>query len=157
MRYLNAPAGLSDLPLGTRCRFHLYQDEKGTFTRASLVSDEFSYLAANALTYRVDNALLDLNKLHVARQMRAVKNYNGDMEQPPDIGRTELLVDADTRLFKGDKPAKLADIAKGDLLLVNLTSEQPGHPAHCTDLWIGIDTHKLVAEQQTKKHTSPKR
>ena len=61
--------GPADVPPGLRCRFHLYQDEKGAFTRASLVSDEFSYLAANAVTYRVEAMQPDEGKLHVARQI----------------------------------------------------------------------------------------
>ena len=59
VKYLNADAGLSDVPLGTRCRFHLYQDEKSNFTIASLVTDEFSYLSDNAITYRIEEMKLD--------------------------------------------------------------------------------------------------
>jgi len=51
-----------------------------------------------------------------------VKNYNGDMEKPHDIARTELLVTADTRVWKGDQQVKLGKLAVGDKLLVNLTS-----------------------------------
>ncbi len=126
VKYLNADADLSDLPPGTRCRFNLYEDEKGAFTRASQVIDEFSYLAQNAITYRVERIIPDEGKLHVARQIPEVKNYNGDMERPPDIGRVELRVNADTRLWKGEQQIKLADLSIGDVLLVNLTSEQPG-------------------------------
>ena len=94
---------MSDLPLGERYRFHLYQDEKGAFSKASLVSDEFSYLALNVVTFRVETINLAEGKLHVAREIPEVKNYNGDMEQPPDIGRTELRVNADTRVWKGSQ------------------------------------------------------
>ena len=38
----------------------------------------------------------------------------------------------------------------GDALLVNLTGEQTGAPSHCTDIWIGADTHKLVTERIQK-------
>jgi hypothetical protein len=157
VRYLNADAELSDLPPGTRCRFHLYQDEKGAFTRASLVSDEYSFLAGNAVTYRVESLKLGEGKLLVARQIPEVKNYNGDMERPPDIGRAELLVSAETRVWKGNQAAKLADLALGDALLVNLTGEQTGAPSRCTDIWVGTDTHKLVTEQQSKKHAPAKK
>ncbi len=126
VRYLNADASLFDIPLGTRCRFDLYQDTGGRFTRASLVTDEFSHMAANALSYRIDAIRLDEGKLNVAWQIPEVKNYNGDMEQPPDIGRSELRVTADTRVWKADKPVKLADLVVGDTVLVNLTAELPG-------------------------------
>jgi hypothetical protein len=151
VKYLNADSSLAELPPGTRCRFHLFQDEKGAFTRASLVSDEFSFLAANALTYRVEELKLAEGKLHVARQMPEVKNYNGDMEKPPDIGRSELRVSDETRVWKGSEPAKLSDLAVGDALLVNVTAELPMQPSRCTDIWVGEDTHKLVTEAQKKK------
>ncbi len=77
------------------------------------------------MTYRIESLKLDEGKLHVARQIPEVKNYNGDMERPPDIGRTELLVNGDTRVWKGDQQAKLTDLAVGDALLVNLTGERP--------------------------------
>ncbi|MDB6038216.1 MAG: hypothetical protein JWM99_2057 [Verrucomicrobiales bacterium] len=79
VRYLNADAGLADLPTGIRCRFHLYQDETGAFTRASLVSDEFTFLASNLLTYRVEALNLAEDTVCVARQIPEVQNYNGDM------------------------------------------------------------------------------
>ena len=151
IKYLNAESSLADIPPGTRCRFSLYQDDKGAFTRASLVSDEYSFLASNVITYRVEALKLAEGKLHVARQIPEVKNYNGDMEKPPDLGRTELRVTADTRAWKGAQQAKLSDLAVGDALLVNLTGEQPGAPSLCTDIWIGADTHKLVTDQQSKK------
>jgi hypothetical protein len=151
VKYLNAESSLADLPPGTRCRFAMYQDENGNFARASLVSDEFSFLASNAVTYRLEVLKLAEGKLHVARQIPEVKNYNGDMEKPPDIGRTELRVAPETRVWKGDQQVKLSDLAVGDALLVNLTSEQAGAPSVCTEIWIGPDTHKLVTDRQSKK------
>jgi hypothetical protein len=53
VQYLNANATLADIPLGTRCRFSLYQDEGGAFTEAWKVSDDFSRLASNVTTLRV--------------------------------------------------------------------------------------------------------
>jgi hypothetical protein len=156
VKYLNADASLADLPVGMRCRFHLYQDEKGAFTRASLVSDEFSYLATNAVTYRIEGMKLDEGKLQVARRIPEVKNYNGDMEQPPDIGRTELRVNGETRVWKGSQQVKLGDLVLGDALLVNVTGEQAGSPSWCMDIWVGADTHQLVTEEQRKKHPAAK-
>jgi len=156
VRYLNADADLSDVPLGTRCRFNVYQDEKGAFTQATLVTDEFSYLAGNAVTYRIEEMDLDRGKIHVARQVPEVKNYNGDMEQPPDIGRATLLVNGETRVWKDSQQAKLTDLAIGDALLVNLTSEQYGSPSRCTEIWAGADMQKSATEQQQKNHAASK-
>jgi hypothetical protein len=157
VKYLNAKATLADIPAGTRCRFSMFQDEKGAFTRASLVSDEYSFFASNAITYRVDALKLDEGKMLVARQLPEVKNYNGDMERPPDIGRSVLRVSEETRVWKGDQQVKLADLAVGDVLIVNLSGEQTGAPSRCTDIWVGADTHKLVTEQQTKKLVTTKK
>lgn len=151
VRYLNAEAPLSDIPLGTRCRFHLYQDTKGAFTRATLVSDEFSYLATNVITYRIDAVKLDEGKIHVARQIPEVKDYNGDMQQPPDIARAEFLVNEKTRVWKGEQQVKLSDLSVKDVILLNVTGEAAGKPSHCTDIWVGADTHKRVSEQQASK------
>jgi hypothetical protein len=151
VRHMNADAKLSDLPLGTRCRFSMFQDPSGKFTLASHVSDEYSYLASNALTYRIELLRLAEGKLNVARQMPEVKNYNGDMEKPHDIGHSELLVNADTRVWKGEEQVKLSDLAVDDVLLVNLTGEQLGKPSHCSDIWVGAETHKLIAEKQKQK------
>jgi len=157
VKYLNAAATLADIPAGTRCRFHLYQDEKGAFTKASLVSDEFSFLAANVITWRIEALKLGEGRLDVARQIPDTKNYNGDMERIPDIGRAELLVTPETRVWKNGKQAKPDDLAVGDALLVNLTGEQPSRPAHCTDIWVGAESQRSVSEEQAKKHKAAKK
>ncbi len=154
VRYLGADATLADVPPGTRCRFYLYEDTKGHFARTSLVSDEFSYMTLNHVTWNVEALRLGEGRLNVTRRMPEVTDYNGDLRQPPDVARAELLVDAGTRVWKGDKQMKLTDIAVGDSLLVNVTGEGPGKPSNCTDVWIGAETHQLVTEAHTK--TKPK-
>lgn len=151
VRYLNADASLLDLPLGLRCRFHLYEDAQGTFTQASYISDDFSHLASNAVTWRVESLQLADNKAQVAWQLPLVKDYNGDMQRPQDIARSVLQVSPETRVWKGNQQITLKDIAPGDALLVNVTSEQFGHPSHALDVWVGEDTHKQVTEAQQKK------
>ena len=121
-----------------------------------MVSDEFSFMSANAVTYRIEEARPAEGKLFVASQLPLVKNYNGDMEKPNDIGRRILLVNGNTRVWKLDKAIKLEDLAPGDSLLVNLTSEQPNKPSRCTDVWVGEETHKLVSERQRKEHARMK-
>jgi hypothetical protein len=136
VRRLGAEAKLTDLPLGERYRFHLYEDERGGFTRASFISDEFSTLALHVVTYRVLSLPNAEGKLRVARQIPRVINYNSELEQPPDIGQSELRLDPATQVWRGTTPATLAEMKVGDALLVNLTSEQPGRPSRCTEVWI---------------------
>jgi hypothetical protein len=155
VRYLNAEAKLEDLPLGTRCLFFLYQDEKGGFTRAAVVMDEFSYLASNTLTYRLEVAKLDAGRLLVVRHAAPVQtDYILEPRVPLDFGRVELEVDAKTRVWKGDRQVKLSDIAVGDELLVNLAARTTTSRGRCTDIWVGAETHKLATEQQRKRQAA---
>lgn len=132
-------------------------DAQDAFAKALLVSDEFSYLASNAITWRVEALKLGDGKLHVARQIPETKNYNGDMERIPDIGRAELLLTAETRVWKGGKQVKPDELTVGDALLINLTGEQAGKSAHCTDIWVGAETHKSVSEGQGKQRKAEKK
>ena len=157
VKFLNADATLADLPVGMRCRFHLFQDEKAAFTKAGLITDEFSHQAANVVTLRVLTLCLDEGKMQVAWQIPEVKDYNGDMKRPPDIGWSELRMNKATRVWKGDKQVALGDLAVGDALLVNLTGELPGAPTHCTDIWIGEDTQKAVTAARQKKPEKSKK
>ena len=150
--YLNAEADLADLPLGVRYRFSLYQDPNGAFTKTALIMDEFSYLCSQKITYRLEAAKLDEGLILVARKIPPVKNYHGDYVQPPDLGVSELAVDTSTRIWKADRQVQLTDLAPGDELLVNITGRTPTDRGHCTDIWIGADTHGLVTERQRKKH-----
>jgi hypothetical protein len=155
IRYLNADAALEDLPLGMRCLFFLYQDEKGAFTRAAVIEDEFSYLASNTLTYRFEAAHLDAGKLYVVRHAAPVQtDYVLEPRVPLDFGRLELEVDDRTRVWKGDRQVKLSDIAVGDELLVNLAARTKTSRGRCTDIWVGAETHRLATEQQRKRHTA---
>ena len=147
---LHAEADISDLAPGTRCQFFLHPDEKGAFTKASGITDEFTRLADEKLTYRVE--AVQPNKLHVAWKLPEFENDRSRMEQPPDIGHGELTVDPNTRVWKGDQSAKLSDLAVGDELLANLSGRTTTDRGHCTDIWIGPDTHKAATAQQLAKH-----
>ncbi|MEA3209868.1 MAG: hypothetical protein QOE70_2925 [Chthoniobacter sp.] len=148
IKHLGKDTQFGKLPLGLRYRFHCYQDDKGAFTRVTFISDEFSHLIANAKTARI--SAIHGDRLDVAWQLPEVKDYNGDMQRPPDIGRSELRVSNATRVWKGEQQVKLADLAMDDVLLLNVTSEQSGAPSVCTDIWVGAETHSLVSGQKPK-------
>ncbi len=136
VRRQGSEAILADLPLGQRYHFHLYQDERGVFTNASFVCDEFSYLMLHVVSYRVLTLPAVDGRLRVARQIPPVANYNSELEQPQDLGQSELRIDPNARVWRGLKPATIADLKVGDAFVVNLTSDQPGRPSRCTELWI---------------------
>jgi hypothetical protein len=156
VQYLNASAPLADIPLGTRCAFALYQDNSGAFTQAWQVRDDFSHLAANFTKYRITALNLAEGRIDAGWQLTKMKNYNGDMVQTPDLGQSILLVTPETRVWKGDQQVKLEDLAVGDVVLANFSGEQAGQPSHCTDIWVGEDTHKAVTERQSKKLAAKK-
>ncbi len=154
VRYLGKDVKLEEIPAGTRCRFHVHQDEKGAFTRVSAVSDDFSHRAGNFVTLRIDAVHLDGRRIEVSWMLPEVKDYNGDMQRPQPIGRSVLRVTDDTRVLKLDARTELSALAVGDFVQVNTTAELPGKPATCTDVWIGDATIKLVSE--TKKPAGQK-
>ena len=156
---LKADAELSDLAIGSRSLFYLYQDDKGAFTKAALVTDEFSYLAANNLTHRIVSLKLSEGKIDLARHLPQAKNYNGDPIQPPDLGDTEIAVDDKTVVWKGDKAATLKDLVVGDEVLLNFSGRgDPGSNLvdaigqdKCCEIWAGTETISHATEQQRKK------
>lgn len=154
LKQLGHDAPLEALATGQRHRFHTYQDAKGDFTQVSLISDEFSHLTRNVTTARVKDVKIDQGYVDVAWQLPEVKDYNGDMKRPPDFGQARLLVNADTRVWKLDSQVPLKNLAKDDVLLLNLSGSKS---LLCTDLWIGEDTHKQVLERQRKIHTTAKK
>lgn len=154
LKYLGIDPQFTQLPTGQRYRFHLYQDDKGAFTRVSFISDDFSFCTANAITARV--TAIQGDQIHLAWQLPLVKDYNGDMQRAPDIAASIIRVNDTTRVWQADQQVKRADLKAGDALLFNRTAELPGKPSVCTDLWIGEETHKLVTERQRKPAVAKK-
>ena len=152
VRYHDADATLADIPLGTRCHFHLYQDAKGAFTQASLVTDDFSWLALNFITYRIESLDLANGVFEAARQIPPPFNYNGDKVSVPDLGHGILHVDAETRVWKGGQPAKVSDLAVGDALTINFTGESADTAFRCREIYIGAESQTFATEAQEQKH-----
>jgi hypothetical protein len=152
--YLNSEAELADIPLGTRLAFYLHPDARGAFTKASVVMDDFTWLASEKRTLRVEAVLVDQRKLILGAQHAPVKNYHGDMVSPPSLGHAEFAVDANTRVWKLDQPIQLSELAVGDELLLNTTGRTTTSRGRCTDIWVGAETHKLVAERGLAKHNA---
>ncbi|MBL9142529.1 MAG: hypothetical protein JNM99_02505 [Verrucomicrobiaceae bacterium] len=152
VRHLNADATLENIPAGTRCRFHLYQDEAGKFTLASLVTDEFTRLASNATSLQIESIEPAAGRMQVSWQLPEVKNYNGDMERPPSFARSLLILTDTTKIWRMDKALKITDLKRGDLILVNVSAELPGKPSRCTEVWVGSESAKAATDAQAAKH-----
>jgi hypothetical protein len=152
VRYHDADASLADIPPGTHCRFHLYQDAHGAFDQASLVTDDVSWFALNFITYRIDSLDLANGILQAARQIPPPFNYNGDKVSVPDLGHAILRVEADTRVWKAGHPAKLTDLAIGDALTINFTGETADTAFRCREIYIGPESQALATAAQEQKH-----
>ena len=133
------------MPLGTYFLFFLNQDAKGGFTRLATMQDQYTHGRRP--------------RLHLpARRGPAVRGQAAhDQAQPAEEtsgprARRNWLVTDRTRVWKGDRQVKLADLAVGDELLFNLTGKTATSPGTCTDVWVGVETHRLATEGQQRKY-----
>lgn len=141
IRYLadsfeGARSRLAELPLGQRYRFHMYQDAQGEFARCSFISDDYSHLSLNSYHYQIRELDLAQGRVEVNWQGVPVANYQKDMETPPPYGHSVLRLTQETRVWKDRAAASPTTLKIGDSIKVNLTSEFPGQPSRCTDVWI---------------------
>jgi hypothetical protein len=134
LRHLGRDARAADLPPNQRYRFHCFQDSGGAFTRIALISDDISHLAANATTARIVSTTG--GRIHAAWQLALVKDYNGDMQRPPDIGAGLLDTGADTTVLKNGRAVPLSSLKAGDEIRVNVAAELPGRPCHITEVQV---------------------
>jgi len=141
IRYLadsfeGARSRLSELQLGQRYRFHMYQDAQGAFTRCSFISDEYSHMSLNSLHYQIRDLDVAQGRVEVNWQGVPVANYQKDMETPPPYGHSVLRLVPETRVWKDGTAATPTTLKIGDLIKINVTSEFLGQVSHCTDVWI---------------------
>ncbi len=142
--YLNAGADPRDVPLGTHLIFFLFQDENGTFSQAATIRDDYTQLAKEGLSYRLDAANLGEGKLRVTR--------HGEEQKQIEPVSSELKVDAQTKVWKGSEQVKLADLTPGDELLINFAGGSPSNTSRVSEIWIGAETQHLATETQRKRH-----
>ena len=145
IKHFGKDTQFSNLPLGQRYRFHCYQDSKGQFTRVTHISDDFSHQAANHCTARVTSIAKD--KLHLEWLLPLVKDYNGDMQRPEPFARRILLVNQNSKVWKGDQAVNLSDLKLGDEIRFNSTADLNGKPAYATEIWVVEDPAKVQTQR----------
>lgn len=150
--YAGAEADLRDVPTGTRCLFSLHQDDGGTFTRATAIVDEATEMARAECSYRLDRVALGEGKILVARRHDRVKDDKEALIQPPDFGRSELAVDASTRVWKGGGRVGLDALVDGDSLLIDRSGQTATSRGVCVDIWAGTEASQLAAQRQQDRH-----
>ena len=149
--YLDAEADLEDVPPGTRCRFYLHPDDRGAFTRATVITDVFHPLANDRLSYRLVEKP-GSGMILVALQHALVKNEKEEMVRPPDYGQACFEVDARTRVWKGGKPSGMGELSEGDELLLNTTGQAVKSRGACTEIWAGADSQGLATGRQLARY-----
>ena len=97
----------------------------------------------HGFSYRLDEIKLQEGKLLTTKQSPAKKQL--------DLGKKELFVTDHTRVWKGDKQVKLTRSRRRRRPALQLHRQDRQNPGHCTDIWIGADTHKMVTERQRKR------
>jgi hypothetical protein len=127
---------LADLQFDQRYRFHMYQDPQGAFTLCSSISDEYSFCSLNNFNYQIRAIDLERGHVDVHWQSAPVTNYQKDQETPPPYGHSRFQFVPETRVWKDGSPISASTLKVGDYIRVNVTSEFPGRPTHCSDVWI---------------------
>ncbi len=157
--YAGAPASLKDVPLGTRLHGVFYlKDPSNTskaivggngrtssesdFRRCIRLEDDFSFYARQNKVWKVDA---------VDRPTATLTATLYDGKQPVGDSQTFDLVEG-TRVFQGNGFATLADIAKGQEVLFNVTWATLYGPGRIQEIWLDQQSRDLAAKLQTKKH-----
>src|SRR5262249_50107533 len=104
-------ARLSDLALGQRYRFHMYQDARGEFNRCCFISDDYTHAALNTLNYQIQRLDLERGMGEVPCQGVRFQNYKKDTGAPPPYGHPLLRFTPQTRVWNNRTADSLAALA----------------------------------------------
>ena len=150
LRFHGAPAELRDIPVGTHLHGQFYfeekagKDGKGAFTKALRLEDDFSYFQRQQRAWRVESIDMEKSTLTATSVDAAGKAT----EAKP----TTFLVSPSTQVWKGHAIGSLADLKKGQSVLVNLTVCTLKGPGRCTDIWIDPESRDVAGAHQVEVH-----
>lgn len=149
LRYHGAPAELRDIPIGTHLHGLFFwdakagKDNKGAFKHVLRLEDDFSFLSRQQRTWRVES--VDLEK--------GILSVTGGVANSLDTAKpTAFQINAATRVWKDRGIGKLADIAPGQSVLINLTVCTLKGPGRCTDIWLNDESRDVALAQQVEVH-----
>jgi hypothetical protein len=150
LSYHGAPAELRDIPIGTHLHGEFYfdpkagKDNKGAYTQAFRLQDDFSLHTQQQRTWRIDAVQIDKGTLTVTGQSGA--------ENKPDEKPLTFKVSPATRVWKGKGFGRLEDLAVGQSVLLNITVATLKGPGRCTDVWLDAESRQLAVTRQTEVH-----
>ena len=145
-----APAELRHIPIGTHLHGQFYfeektgKDNKGAFTRALRLEDDFSFFVRQKRAWRTDAIQLDKGILTVTGV--------GPEAAQTDAKPTKFQIGASTRIWKGRAIGALGDLAAGQTVLIDLTVCTLKGPGRCTDIWIDPESREAATAQQLEVH-----
>lgn len=162
--YHGAPAALRDVPIGTHLHGLFYRSspeapkrgkakavESGAFeAEFDLVlrlEDDFSRDTRLNRTWRVD--AVDL----AAGTLTATGVQGATADPKPQV----FHVLPSTRVWTGSGFGRLADLAPGQRVLVNLTWATLFGPGRCTDVWLDAESRALASARQLEVHRQHQR
>lgn len=147
LSFHGAPAELRDIPIGTHLHGYFYWEakgggeQKGAFTKALRLEDDFSYLSRLQRTWKVE--AVDSEK----ETATMTGGWAAEGAKP-----TVFQVTATTRVWKGRSIGSLSDLAAGQTVLLNLTVCTLKGPGRCTDLWLDPESRETAAALQVEVH-----
>lgn len=150
VRYHGAPAEMRDIPIGTHLHGQFYFDPKGgktgkgAFTQVLLFEDDFSFQQRQKRLWRVDAIDQAKGTMTVTGQSQTDKKTD---EKP-----TVYKINPATRIWKGRGIGALADLAPGQLVLINITVATLKGPGRCVEVWLDDESRQVAAEHQTEVH-----
>ena len=148
LTFRGAPAELRDIPLGTHLQGQFYFDpqagpeNKGAFTQAIRLEDDFSHCARQQRAWRVDAVAIDKGLLTVT----------GIAGKELDPKPTLFQINSTTRIWRGRTIGLLTDLAVGQSILLNLTGCTLKGPGRCTDIWIDSESRSIATNHQLEIH-----
>ena len=157
--YHGAPAALSDIPLGTHLHglFYLKDPNDKTpplegwhdrrsyevdFTRCFRIEDDFSFHARQKQLWRIEEVNRDEQKLTVTLTQ----------DGQPIARPATFDLQASTRFWQENGFASLNDLAKGQLIQLNMTWATLYGPGRLQEVWMDDESRHLATDHQMKKH-----
>lgn len=139
-----ARGDLQDFKVGERAIFRLHEDAGGKWVHLTYIQDEMNFQAGHKEYYWVD-------AIDPKAGTIAFTQANADKSFVREKGLV-MSTDANTRYWKGGKPAAFADIKVGDKLLAKTHGVGKGKTRVCWELFLDDASRDLFRDEQRAVH-----